>query len=147
MLFGKILVAFDGSALSKKALLKAVTLTQEISSITRPARLEVIHVTHHSNYYFVGTLVPVQAGAYYNHHEEVQPMIDEIKELIAPLENVKVIIKQGSPAATILEYAEESSADLIVMGSRGLGSIKEFFLGSVSHDVVQEARIPVLIVK
>ncbi|MGG6460906.1 MAG: universal stress protein [Candidatus Eiseniibacteriota bacterium] len=37
--------------------------------------------------------------------------------------------------------------DLIVIGSRGLGSVKEFLLGSVSHAVTRHASIPVLIVK
>jgi nucleotide-binding universal stress UspA family protein len=33
------------------------------------------------------------------------------------------------------------------MGSRGLGAIREFFLGSVSHNVVQNSKVPVLVVK
>ncbi|WP_256711219.1 universal stress protein [Paenibacillus sp. FSL H7-0331] len=39
------------------------------------------------------------------------------------------------------------NADLIVIGSRGLNAISEFILGSVSHNVVQHAKIPVLVVK
>jgi nucleotide-binding universal stress UspA family protein len=54
---------------------------------------------------------------------------------------------QGSPAEVILSYAKEHGADVIVIGSRGLGGIREFVLGSVSHNVVQSARIPVLVVK
>jgi nucleotide-binding universal stress UspA family protein len=37
--------------------------------------------------------------------------------------------------------------DIIIIGSRGLGSVKEVFLGSVSHAVVHKSKIPVLIVK
>lgn len=47
----------------------------------------------------------------------------------------------------ILKYAKENAIDIIVIGSRGLGGIREFVLGSVSHNVVQSARIPVLVVK
>jgi nucleotide-binding universal stress UspA family protein len=147
MLFGKILVAYDGSKLSKKALQKAVSLAQEISTITRQTRLEVILVLYHQTVYFGEAFVTIPVVTNQNYSEKIQPIIDEVKELIYPLENVEIIIKQGIPVTTILEYAEESGADLIVMGSRGLGGIKEFFLGSVSHNIVQQARIPVLIVK
>ncbi len=47
----------------------------------------------------------------------------------------------------ILDFAVKNDNDVIVIGSRGLGGIREFVLGSVSHNVVQHARIPVLVVK
>lgn len=147
MLFGKILVAYDGSKLSKKALQKAVSLAQEISTITRPTRLEVIHVLYHPTVNFGEAFVTIPVGTSYKYSEKYQPIIEEVKELIYPLEHVEIIIKPGIPVTTILEYAEDSGTDLIVMGSRGLSGIKEFFLGSVSHNVVQQAHIPVLIVK
>jgi nucleotide-binding universal stress UspA family protein len=43
--------------------------------------------------------------------------------------------------------AREGDCDIIVIGSRGLGGIKEFLLGSTSHRVADEAPCPVLIVK
>jgi nucleotide-binding universal stress UspA family protein len=54
---------------------------------------------------------------------------------------------EGRPADKIVETAKLESCDLIVIGSRGLGGIKEFFLGSVSDRVADEAPCPVLIVK
>ena len=53
----------------------------------------------------------------------------------------------GRPADEIIRYAEESGADLLVMGSRGLGALREFALGSVSHKVLTHAKCPVLVVK
>jgi nucleotide-binding universal stress UspA family protein len=47
---------------------------------------------------------------------------------------------------TILVTAEELDADLIVMGTRGRSGLKSFLLGSVSHDVIQHADRPVLVV-
>jgi nucleotide-binding universal stress UspA family protein len=61
--------------------------------------------------------------------------------------HAEVELLQGSPAEVILKYAKEHAIDVIVIGSRGLGGIREFVLGSVSHNVVQSARIPVLVVK
>lgn len=53
----------------------------------------------------------------------------------------------GTPAETILDLANNSGADLIVMGSRGLGRLAGVLLGSQSQKVVQYATCPVLIVR
>ena len=53
----------------------------------------------------------------------------------------------GHPADVILCVGEEESCDLIVLGSRGLGEVKRFLLGSVSDAVAHHAYCPVLIVR
>jgi nucleotide-binding universal stress UspA family protein len=52
----------------------------------------------------------------------------------------------GGVAGTILAEAQALDADAIVMGTRGLGGVKSFLLGSVSHQVVQHADRAVLVV-
>jgi len=52
----------------------------------------------------------------------------------------------GVPSDRIVEVAEEGNHDLIVLGSRGLGAVKRFLLGSVSDDVSNKAKCSVLIV-
>lgn len=52
---------------------------------------------------------------------------------------------QGSPGAAILDVAEAKAADLIVVGRRGHGFLKELLLGSTSEHVVRRAKAPVLI--
>ena len=59
----------------------------------------------------------------------------------------KVKEAAGHPATVIIETAAEAGCDAIVMGSRGLGSITKIFIGSVSSDVINNAEIPVVIVK
>jgi len=59
--------------------------------------------------------------------------------------NEKII--KGHAADVILDFAKEKKIDLIVMGARGLGAIKEVFLGSVSDAIVHKSKIQVLIVK
>jgi nucleotide-binding universal stress UspA family protein len=56
-------------------------------------------------------------------------------------------LKQGSPATALIEMAEGLRANLIAVGSRGLGPVKEFLLGSVSHKVVRCAPCSVLIAR
>jgi nucleotide-binding universal stress UspA family protein len=55
-------------------------------------------------------------------------------------------LRIGSPAEVILSMAEDQKADLIVMGARGLGPIKERLLGSVSHRILTLAPCATLIV-
>jgi nucleotide-binding universal stress UspA family protein len=59
--------------------------------------------------------------------------------------NEKII--QGSAGKDIVKFAEENNFQLITIGARGLGSVKEAFLGSVSHYVSNKSKVPVLIVK
>ena len=56
-------------------------------------------------------------------------------------------LEVGDTASVILSIAQKEAADLILLGSRGLGMIKEHVLGSVSHRVATQATCPTLIVK
>ncbi len=56
-------------------------------------------------------------------------------------------IIHGDEGPKIISYANNKSYDIIVIGSRGMGSIKEMFLGSTSNYVLHKSKIPVLIVK
>ena len=53
----------------------------------------------------------------------------------------------GNESSEIINFAAKNKFDIIVIGARGLGSVKEAFLGSVSHAVVHKSKIPVMIVK
>jgi len=57
------------------------------------------------------------------------------------------VIAEGDAAANINGYAEKEAFDLIVIGSRGLGRLKQALLGSVSNKVIHHAKRSVLIVK
>lgn len=53
----------------------------------------------------------------------------------------------GDPAHAIVDIAERFGCDLVVMGSRGTGSVRSALLGSVSHEVLHACPVPVMIVK
>jgi nucleotide-binding universal stress UspA family protein len=53
----------------------------------------------------------------------------------------------GDPDKEIVKFAEDAHADLIVLGSRGLGRLRRALLGSVSDSVVRHAHCPVLVVR
>jgi nucleotide-binding universal stress UspA family protein len=63
------------------------------------------------------------------------------------VETVNTVRAEGNVADNILKTAKERGANLIVVGSRGMGALGEVFLGSVSHKVNQLSDISVLTVK
>ena len=56
-------------------------------------------------------------------------------------------VASGNVAHAILDTAEKCQVGMIVMGSRGLGIFRGAFLGSVSQKVIEDAAIPVMVVK
>jgi len=79
--------------------------------------------------------------------EDGERLLDRIQSLlpmhVGPLTKH---LRIGSPAEVIVAMAEEQKADLIVMGARGLGPVKERLLGSVSHRILTLAPCAALIV-
>jgi nucleotide-binding universal stress UspA family protein len=61
-------------------------------------------------------------------------------------QSVEVEQVEGSPAAAIMAAADQAGADLVVVGSRGRGSLRAAVLGSVSRDLTAQARCPVVVV-
>jgi len=59
---------------------------------------------------------------------------------------VAVEVAFGSPAAEIIQRASDGSTSLIVMGSQGRGFVGELFFGSVAHNVLRHAPVPVMLV-
>jgi nucleotide-binding universal stress UspA family protein len=59
--------------------------------------------------------------------------------------HVEIEIVYGSPSKTILEKSQEG-ASLIIMGSHGKGFVSDLFIGSISHNVARNSKVPVLIV-
>lgn len=55
-------------------------------------------------------------------------------------------IQEEIPNSAIIHYSEENEVDLIVMGTRGLGSFRSALLGSVSHYVIHHSSIPMLLI-
>lgn len=144
MLFTKILLAYDGSKAANKALGRAV----ELAKATPGATLDVIHAYNFPRFFVGEGIAPIPASLHKDIYDLAVQTTEEMREKIENSGvNGQVQMIQGPPAEVILEYAKQKGNDLIVIGSRGLGGIREFVLGSVSHNVVQHATVPVLVVK
>jgi len=79
---------------------------------------------------------------------KAQAVLDYYKKALQErgLTGIKTIIKKGHPAEEILKTAEEEGVDIIMIGSRGART-SHLFTGSVSREVVNQAHVPVLVVK
>ncbi|AZU63570.1 universal stress protein [Neobacillus mesonae] len=139
--YSRIVVPYDGSALSQKALEMAIKLTEQDKRI----ELDVLTVV---NKEITGKPVYNLELEQETQRKAAAELQTTIKEKLASLPNrTRTIVLDGNPPQMILEFVKQNGSDLIIMGSRGLSVLKELHLGSVSHHVVQKATCPVLIVK
>ncbi|BDC19015.1 universal stress protein [Acidianus sp. HS-5] len=141
-MFKHVLVAYDGSSHAKKALDIAIDITKKYE-----AKLDIVEVVDSTVFAGAG-IAPVPADVIESVYNRAKADIEEAKKKAKEggIEAEGVIL-EGDPASAILEYANKNNVDLIVTGSRGLSSLKRVFLGSVSTRLVQEAKIPVMVIK
>ncbi|MFP3307345.1 MAG: universal stress protein [Thermocladium sp.] len=139
-MFQKIVVAYDGSPHSKRALDMAIDIAKKYGS-----RLYIIEVVDPAALIGLG-VSPVPQTVLDQLYQKAKDDIEEAHKRAAGLETEGQVL-EGDPATSILEFVDKVKADLLVSGSRGLSTLKRLFLGSVSSRLVSEARIPVLVVK
>jgi nucleotide-binding universal stress UspA family protein len=140
-----IVVGVDGSTGAQAALEWAAAEAR-----LRGASLRIVHAWHlPAATYGSGGFVPPVGMSWEDDletaaREGLDRVVDGAAELLAGIE-VERRLGEG-PAATVLSHAAEG-ADMLVLGSRGLGGFKELLLGSVGHQCAQHARCPVVIVR
>ncbi|MDP4550653.1 universal stress protein [Alkalihalobacillus macyae] len=141
--YTNVLVAYDGSDLSMKALNEAIAMAKE-----NPA-LQIDVVTALNPTAQISSAV-VYASILNELRKEAVDLLkvvsDELHEQL-PNQVVRTMVLEGNPGNEIVKYADDHERDLIIMGSRGLNGLREWFLGSVSHAVLQRSHCPVLIIK
>ena len=83
--------------------------------------------------------------------EYVTSLIEKLEAVKKILEgeglSVKLFLRYGNIPKQIVRVSEEEKVKLIVMGAHGKGLLTEILLGSVSTDVIRNAKCPVLIIK
>ena len=156
-LFKNILVAVDGSESSKRAAHVALGLAEKLK-----AELIVLHaISPPTSYYRSNFPVPVgmappppsqkEIDTYYAYARRVALGIvgDTVSEAKKVGTNVKTELPEGvsSVVETIINHAAKEHADLIIVGTRGLGGFKKMLIGSVSSGVISHANCPVLVVR
>jgi nucleotide-binding universal stress UspA family protein len=145
-MIGSIVVGTDGSDTAKDAVRQATELAKAVG-----ARVHL-----------VSAYEPVGEGRL---REERQQIPDDLQWMVNPREDVDSTLKaaaegvqdaglevavyarEGDPADAILDVAEEQSADLIVVGNKGMTGAKRFLLGSVPNKVSHHAPCSVMIIR
>jgi nucleotide-binding universal stress UspA family protein len=74
-------------------------------------------------------------------------LLKSAADTVTGIEDIQAHVVDGDPAKVILHCAEEEQADLIVIGSHGVGDLKSLLLGSVSHKVIEQSTCPCVVVK
>jgi nucleotide-binding universal stress UspA family protein len=141
-----IVVGTDGSDTASEAVRQATQLARTLGA----------------KVYLVSAYEPVPASRL---REERQQVPDDLQWLINPREDVdrtleecavgmraagldvETLAREGDPADSILDVAEEKEADLIIVGNKGMTGAKRFLLGSVPNKVSHHAPCSVLIIR
>jgi len=137
--FSKILVCCDGSKYSEKAIRLACELARNYDS-----KLTLIHIVDRTR------KSDILAG-----NEYTQILRKYAKETLKKAQNiakkegfdVKTVTKEGNIANEVISFSKRDKTDLIVVGSKGLGAVLKFLLGSVSSKIANHSLCSVLIVK
>jgi len=139
-MYAKILAAVDGSANSLRAVDHARAIAERFD-----ATLILVHAYPHTSdlrgYADFAKLVARRKRA-------GQAIIDRDREQLGDTPfTIQETLLEGPESDAILRVAESQAADLIVLGTRGLGALKGVLLGSVSRKVLHYAACSVMVVK
>ena len=151
----KILIAVDDTRGTKDTFL----MCGKMCSCMRPESIVLLYVEKFQGRSLIdemlgeaemSTLKEVLEGTEYKEKLDAKAnkILDHYKKHLEDkgVTGVKTIIKTGHPAEEILSLADEEKVDMIMVGSRG-DRVSHVFTGSVSREVVNRAKVPVLVVK
>ncbi|WP_079526605.1 universal stress protein [Solibacillus isronensis] len=139
-MYQHILLAADGSQNSIRAAKEALKIAQ-INAETLVTIIFIIDME--------------KAKTDVLHSSSIESLYMERRRKLVPIEELfnehqvryKVEIIHGSPGPEIIKFANTQNVDLVVIGSRGLNSLQEMVLGSVSHKVMKRVQCPAMLVK
>jgi nucleotide-binding universal stress UspA family protein len=144
----KMLIAYDGSDASKKAIDMALNCSNEEDEIT----LLTVVPAELAESSFTKMLLPtidlsqiVKSGTF--KEKAMESLSKVVKEIKSNVKKVNIVVESGDPADEILLSAKKHEADIIVIGYKGYGKEGRFLLGSVTDKVVRHASKSVLVVR
>ena len=140
----RILLAVDGSEESYQA-------TKTLSELSRPTQTILLHVLDVPKPAYPTMMPEVASELYTTMERQMREEGERVLHRAAtslpmPAGPVSKRLELGKPADLILSVAQEQKVNLIVLGGRGLGPIRERLFGSVSHRVLNGSPCPILVV-
>ena len=156
----RILLVTDGSADSQRAVeylarfSPSSRISVQVNHVLPPPPMnEMLAKSGFLNMYTAGPSLPGDIAETIDYQEQEEERVGKelLVQTVRALEAANVqatrALLRGDAATEILAYAKEHESDLIIAGSRGLGQVKGWLLGSVSRKLVHYAGCSVLIVK
>jgi nucleotide-binding universal stress UspA family protein len=140
--FGDIVVAYDGSKGAKRALEFAAA-----EAAKHQARLRIVTVWNGKAPAVAALSADAVASAAVDRPRLAAQRLEEAAAFVHEAEpdvDVKTVAVEGNAAAELVRTTENSR--MLVVGSRGHGTVHGLLLGSVSHHCALHARCPVLVV-
>ena len=137
--FKKILVALDGSMHSRRGLNEAISLARQSD-----ATITAIHV------------MPGFPKTFGTSKKSENQMMKKIRKFMEDartnagrhgLEFEERIVRSNDTVAAISNHAKTGKYDIVIIGSRGQGSPKSEYFGSVANGILHDSAVPVLLVK
>jgi nucleotide-binding universal stress UspA family protein len=145
-MFSQIVVGTDGSETAGKAVMQATELARQVgASVSLVSAYEPVSGNRLRE---ERREVPKDLEWMVNPREDVEATLKEAAEnLDGAGVKVDTFAREGDAADAILDVAEETNADLIVVGNKGMTGTKRFLLGSVPNKVSHHAPCSVLIIR
>jgi len=142
-MFRSILVPVDGSAHADAALTQAVDLAR-----CQGARLTLLSAWRPFVWY-AGAVAPVGVDVGQldvDAETEARRIAETARDQIPDGVDADIVVVCERAADAIIREVEVGGHDLVVMGSRGRGSLRSLLLGSVSLSVLHRSHVPVMVV-
>jgi len=144
----KIIIAYDGSVASKRAVEMALECSNKDDELT----LLTVIPAELAESSFTKMLLPtidlssvVKSGSFKERAMETLSKV--LLEIENKVKKVNIVVESGDPADEILMSAKKHEANVIVLGYKGYGKEGRFLLGSVTDKVVRHAGVSVLVVR
>jgi len=145
----KIIVAYDGSDFAKAALELAIDIGKSAG-----AKIMAVKVIDAMNLMMISSMAEsgsaMKVAAKLAELDEADKKLMDGAKSAAALKGVEIgteLLPVGNIADTIIRYAGETNADMIVAGSLGHGLLGELLMGSVTRNLISLSKVPVLVVK
>ncbi len=140
----RILVPVDGSDSALRAVRYAISLREKFRE---PLEFDLLNVQRRIASGNVRMFVSQEEISRFYQEEGASALHDAREALESSKAPCAVHVAVGDEPECIAGYAAEHASDLIVMGTRGMGTIANMLLGSVSARVIHLSPVPVLLVK
>lgn len=140
----KLLVAIDGSKNSLRATKYALQL---LEALREGGSITLINVHDDTALRHARRFVGKQAVADYLRELSEEDLADARKLLEKAGREHETLILTGQVAGAIAKAADDGKFDLLILGSKGRGGLKDLLIGSVARRVSEVSKVPVLLIK